>query len=408
MFWTGTPDIAVKGTPFTLVERNAVFRTNGSVQIAYTTGGVALPHGPFTESAYPYLVIGPIDVSFGSNPELDRAAAPPRLRGTVSTPEEEIASYRRRGDSTGVLPAPGSGTASTATSDCDPATAVIECPVEGGGTGPWRQMGVALPSGKSFDDCYRPGQLDTSVDRDQDGVDDGCEAELAVAFRPQLVLMSDDCDTRRQPYFASRYKWSNEWGDVILIFYAMSYVYDCGPAFSCGNSIPRCDTHRGDSEWIIAEVGRYSSSTRPWALKFATLSAHWRSDNNQTAGYQADDLEDAEGSPGFGAPRIWVAEDKHANYRSQSVCGGSGFINFDNCDNPDGLYHTLDVAAAYNLGRLFIPFIGALASPVYDRHSNNGNREYYWVEGARFCGWSYYTSGSCSGPYHESLTAYGF
>lgn len=220
--------------------------------------------------------------------------------------------------------------------------------------------------------------------------------------------MSDDCDTRRQPYFASRYKSSNEWGDVILIFYAISYVYDCGPPFTCGNSIPWCDTHRGDSEWIIVEVGRYTSSTRPWALKAATLSAHWRTDNDQTAGYQAEDLEDAEGSPGFGAPRIWVAEDKHANYRSESVCDSSGPFNLDNCDNPDGLYHTLDIAAAYNLGRFTIPFVGALASPVYDRHSNNGNAEYYWVQTSRFCGWSYYTSGDCAGPYEESLRAYGF
>ncbi|MBA3579396.1 MAG: hypothetical protein H0W42_05355 [Gemmatimonadaceae bacterium] len=407
IFWTGTPDIAVKGTPFTLVERSTALRT-GSVQRAYTVTGVARRHGPLTASDYPYLVIEPIDISFGADPEMQRAAAPVQPRGTVSTPAEEIAGYTRRGDSTVVLPSLQGSTMTASSTECDPNTAVIECPEDGGGTGPWRLMGVALPSGKSFDDCYRPGQFDTNVDRDQDGVDDGCEAELAIAFNPQIVLMSNDCDTRRQPYFAVRYAYSG--GDAIFIFYAISYVYDCGPPFTCGNDVPNCDTHRGDSEWIVAEVGRYSSSTRPWALKYATLSAHWNTDwgNDNTARYAAEDLEDADGSPAFGAPKIWVAQHKHANYRSQSVCDAAGYFNLDNCEHPDGLYHTLDIAAAYNLGRSFIPFLGASYSPVYDRRSNNGNAEYYWVPAARFCGWSYYTSGSCAGPYEESLRAYAF
>ena len=266
---------------------------------------------------------------------------------------------------------------------------------------------MALPSGRSFDDCYR-GDLNPSADIDQDFLDDDCEYELALAFRPQLVLMNNDCDTRRQPYFAARRKVSNDWGEVILIFYAISYVYDCGPPFACPGVYPFCDPHPGDSEWIILEVGRYSSSTRPWALKYATLSAHWRTDNDQTAGYEASDLEDAYGSPGFGAPRIWVAEDKHANYRSQIVCNSSGFGNFDNCDAPNALYQTLEVSSGFNLGRLGIPFIGTLASPAFDRLSANGNAEYYWVNTADFCGWGYYAGGECSGSYHESLTAYGF
>src|SRR6185312_6477999 len=111
-----------------------------------------------------------------------------------------------------------------------------------------------------------------------------------------------------------------------------------------------------------------------------------------TAGYAASDLEDAQGSPGFGAPRIWVSKNKHANYRTASVCGSywggfqdscawpvGCFIGFS-CPNPT--YFTLDFAPSANLGSHNFPFIGTLSSPVYDAITYSGRREYYWVNGA--------------------------
>ncbi|HWL39899.1 MAG TPA: hypothetical protein VNO75_06640 [Gemmatimonadaceae bacterium] len=427
MFWEGTPDIAVKGTPLTLSERAALFRATGSVQRAYTLTGTANPHGLLTQSAYPVLEISPIDVSFGSKPEQIRAAATSSTRRTVSTFEDEIESYRRNGDSSSAVAV--NGNPSSFVEECDPETTIMDCPGGGGGGGggvvvtPPRPMGVRLPSGKNFDQCYRPGQFLSSVDGDRDGIDDQCEAELAKEFSPQLVFMFLDCDPRRAPYFAARYANTSAFGGVIVIFYALSYVYDCGPPFTCPNSDPMgwCDTHRGDSEFLILEVGRYSDPARPWALKYATLSAHWGASGDNTAGYAAQNLEDAIGSPGFGAPRIWVSKGKHANYRSQIVCNSSGFWNTDDCGQPNGLFTEVfadtDTTALRNLGNRSFPFRGGLHNPVPDRGSlgatptpPNGHVEWFWENPTTlgFCGWSYYQSGPCSTRYSKSLEAYRF
>jgi hypothetical protein len=274
-------------------------------------------------------------------------------------------------------------------------------------------MGVSIPSGKTYNDCYKPGQFDETTDRDQDGVDDGCEFELAWAFRPQLRTMTNDCDLRRAPYFAVRQKTSNDWGGVIYIFYALSYFYDCGVPFSCPTFIAQCNPHAGDTEWIILEVGPSPvGSNGPWALKYGTLSAHWNTGNDQTAGYEASDLEDADNSPGFGAPRIWVAEDKHANYRTQGGCDGSGWLNLDNCEHPRSTYDTLDFLAQHNLGRKApgFRFIGDPGiSPVYDRtNPYNPSPEYFWNQAGHFCGWNYYPASPCAETYYTSLDAYGF
>lgn len=289
-----------------------------------------------------------------------------------------------------------------------------ECPPGGCDEGTYytRPMGVSIPSGKTYSTCFQPGVFDQNVDRDQDGVDDQCEFELAYAFRPQLKLMWNDCDTRREPHFAVRQKNSLDWGGVIYIFYAMSYVYDCGPPFWCPPLTSQCLPHMGDSEWVILEVGPSPpGSNGPWALKYGTLSAHWKTDNDQTAGYEASDLEDAEGSPGYGAPRIWIAQNKHGAYRTQGSCNGSGLLNLDDCNDPLQAYFTLDFNAAQNLGRLgpSTEFIGSFPlKPVYDRLTNNGNLEFFWSPDVAFCGWRQHPSTSdCTASYHKSLSAYG-
>ncbi|MEJ7760651.1 MAG: hypothetical protein WKF55_13790 [Gemmatimonadaceae bacterium] len=325
MNWTGTEDIAIKGLPRTLRERREKLRTNPAVEIAHTIQGVQLPHGILTNSDYPFLEITPADIDFGPTPEVTRHAATRKARPTISTPEEEIALFRQRGDSS--LRASGSSGTMMA-SACDDPTVIVECEGEtsgGGGSGP-RPMGVTLPSGKTYTTCFQPGGFDQLSDGDQDGVDDACEYELAFAFRPQTVLMTHDCDWLRQPHFAVRQNYSPYFGGVIVIFYAISYHYDCGPPFACPDAIANCRPHNGDSEWIVLEVGPSAIGVAgPWSLKYGTLSSHWGTANDQTAGYEASDLEDAQGSPGFGAPRIWVSEDKHGNYRTRNSCNGSGF-----------------------------------------------------------------------------------
>jgi hypothetical protein len=88
-------------------------------------------------------------------------------------------------------------------------------------------MGVSIPSGLDYNGCYRAGGWGYPIDLDSDGVLDSCEGELAVAFKPQVVLMANDCELRRAPAFAVRQKISTDWGGVILLFYANSLIYDC-------------------------------------------------------------------------------------------------------------------------------------------------------------------------------------
>lgn len=408
MWWQAAEEVLVEGTALTVAERRAAERSmegaaHRTSAVAYTREGHAVNRSVMGISDSPFLAITPAVLGFGEAPEQLRSAAPRLHRNTISTFAEEIRIYRERGDSL-TRARPDSGFPGLSfvipVEECDPYDPNAEC--DGGSSPPPRPMGVSIPSGKNYAACYQPGVFSTSVDRDQDGVDDQCEAELAIAFRPQLVFDRYDCEIRRQPQFASRQKVSPDWGGVILIFYAISYRFDCGYP----------DRHRGDSEWIIVEVGPSSDpSYAPWSLKYATLSAHWKSDwDDNTAGYAARDLEDAEGSPGFGAPRIWVALNKHANYRTQQVCDSAGFWNSDSCDDPMPGYATLTFGAAQNLGSRVEPFIGTLNNPVYDQITYSGLYEYYWVEDSQyFCGWVALTDTyGCAGSYWKSLTMYGF
>lgn len=401
MNWSADKDIYVEGTASTIDERREAeshfpAASNLSSAFVFSPAQTRLPHSLLSESKYSWLSITPIEKSFGDNPELQRLKATHYSRPHISTFEEEIALYKARGDS--MVRVSGDSGIKTVSSpfsnleECDPSGCGGYMPPPAG-----RPMGVSLPSGKTYSQCYQPGGFGTDVDGDQDGVDDGCEAELAIAFRPQLVTDWNDCETRRQPHFAAKQKYSNDWGGVIVIFYAVSYIYDCGP-----------NGHRGDTEWIILEVGPSTNSNYgPWSLKYGTLSAHWGTSIDNTAGYAAQDLEDAEGSPGFGAPRIWVAKGKHANYRTQTSCNSSGFWwNWDSCDSPMPYYFTLSFGSGQNLGNSSHQFVGGANSPVYDAINYSGLYEYYWVQGP-FCGWI--ASGiECADTYEKSLVPYGF
>lgn len=417
VWWESPEPIVVEGTALTFAERSSAERKIRTPPLssaaAYDAQGKVLAHSINTEATYPYLSIGPTTRSFGSDPENARSGAGHAARKTVSNFDEEMEIYRERGDSL-VRAHPDSTPGMTV-------SLIVECPPDptlecngGGSLPPPRPMGVSIPSGKNYASCYRPGFFDTTVDRDRDGVDDQCEAELAVAFQPQLVFDIFDCETRRQPQFAVRQKVSPNWGGVILIFYAISYMYDCGiPIWG--------DNHLGDSEWIIEEVGPSADpSYGPWSLKYATLSAHWKSGNDNTAGYEARDLEDAVGSPGFGAPRIWASTGKHSNYRTRVVCNSAGFINWDSCDNPGDMNWTflkpagglIPFGAGQNLGSTNVKFMGGPGLPIYNAITNTGTFEYFWPAG-KFCGWLTPPPPLpgfdwCAESYYRGLTLYGY
>lgn len=237
--------------------------------------------------------------------------------------------------------------------------------------------------------------------RDTDGVVDQCEYELADVFAPRLQFDSRDCNTGREPYWAAKYEVSPIDGEpVIKIFYAISYYKDCGsPNPSC--VIPACGDHEGDSEFIIVE-GKSNGST--WVLKRATLSAHFNVDaGGPVDTYDGHDMEYT-GSVYLGRPFIWVALDKHANYRSQSVCD-AGQWYYDTCDRP-GSRPIIEVLSSANLGRdqdLIIDEVGS-------RAGRPGIERYWGPNSYFFLGWydRYAARSSDTTAYGRLLRFFGF
>ena len=363
--WTGSDSILVMGVPQTVKER----LRNRPVSFAYDVRGRVVSIPILAAVPFPFLVIEPQAKSFGSDPEAIRMAAPARTGNTISTREEEWVA---------MLVPPST----MSEPDCDPATAVIECPGETGG-GSALDHATYLPSSFTFATCRPAGGVsDPSQDRDNDGIVDQCEYEIALSFRPRLQFDSNDCDTGREPYWAANYQVSPIDGrPVIRVFYAVSYYSDCGvPNIYCQYNA-NCYGHVGDSEFIIAEVAAYAGR---WALRRVTLSAHWNSDGtDQGVTYAAGDLEYG-GDINSTNPVIWVAEGKHANYRSQATCEGGAFFNLDRCDTP-GIRLELDVLQNANLGNSRVDQ-RIIDGPVVSRFARPGN-ENFWSESYFFLGW---------------------
>lgn len=116
--------------------------------------------------------------------------------------------------------------------------------------------------------------------------------------------------------------------------------------------------HNGDSEFVILKIrnpfagqnteGWYSTK---WELETATLSAHWQQSTEATATYGYSSLEYFDAYRG--RPRVWVARDKHANYRSKSVCDWGAYYT-DTCDDNTAA-GTLEVHPDRNIGNHWLP-----------------------------------------------------
>lgn len=359
--WTGTSDIVVFGTTATLRKRAAA----PSAEVGYTVAGQAVEVPVWGRPAFPYIAIAPAERRYGPDPEAKRGAATKQTRNTVSTRESEQLALM-------------------AESTCDPYTAVIECPIEPGtgGGGGYQPTGIQLPSQFTHTECT----TNLSTDQDLDRILDPCEYQLALAFRPRLAFDTDEDNADREPYWAvARHATQPGW---LRIFYLIAYREDGGTPNGGFTA------HQGDSEFIIIDVEHLGAAK--WALTRATLSAHWQKPTDNTATYGYDVLEFPESFRG--RPRIWVAEDKHANYRSKSVCDAGAWYA-DNCNDGRDTGETLDILASANVGNSF--HIGVrLLDRVTSRQGYPGI-EYLWT-GTSFRGWLT-PSGDGSGPYSESL-----
>jgi hypothetical protein len=420
--WRATPDVVVVATARTKAQ---VMETG--VVTGFNVRGDTVSVYPNQRMAFPVLAILRVDAPFGADPEATRRQAPRRGHSRVSTHEAEY------GDPTGGRPSPGrplglGRAGSAAPKDGEPeqvgASDVTPQADEDCGTEmscichynpsdprcqpsePPPSPGVPLPSG-FYDQTCRSAY----PDYDGDGVGDQCEYELARAFRPQLSISSTDWTTAREPYWAVYPTVrAGAWDPYqYQIFYALSYYEDDGtPRFY------QVKGHQGDSEYIVARV-RYYGYGR-WVVNSFFLTAHYGDWGDSSVDLPHDWFEWAQYTRG--RARIYVSEDKHANYKSRGDCDrGANWA--DNCDrNRDQVnnpFFEVEVLPSANLGNVskidsdgFRYPGNVLQNCVYSRvQQYNWVQECFWQYGWNFTGWQHpsdgYRDGTYSTPYYLGL-----
>jgi hypothetical protein len=358
--WAGTPDVVVTGHAVPRSQVSALPSLQG-----FRPGGepVAVPLG--VTLPYPLLVLAPAEEDFGTDPEARRAAAPRRDRRTVSTPDDEMAMITSEGS-------------------CGPYVRVcIPEPTYESPPG-----GQSLPSGFSAYSCTY--ELPAGSDPDGDGIRNDCEDELAYAFRPYLQFSLFEQYDGRQSYYAVRKVGPAEF----KIFYLLGYFKDGGHV---GTGV---GWHYGDAEFIVMRV---VWSGGVWGMNDAFLSAHWGKygfDSSSLRGYNEFNWPSGIRK----RPKIWVAEDKHANFSSQGKCD-EGANYADNCDQPRPALDSFQALPGRNIGNnLSGDILVACDSRVGDPYWYV-NLECFWT-GTSFSGWT--SLSPAAGGYASSLEWAGF
>lgn len=213
------------------------------------------------------------------------------------------------------------------------------------------------------------------TDADQDWLDDTCEYELAKAFAPAVAMSAQEACGLGEPYWAAKY-FPNlspyETGEFVRIAYMPSYYRDCGTA-----------GHWGDSEFIMIGI-HHNPATRHWEVKEMYTSAHAGTITNSSE-YTGDPgkLQYPSGRP-LTYPRVWVAKDKHANYRTQGECN-AGALWFDDCDD-NTTRGRLRVLKHRNVGSRFVDFFPSCAASQNPLYYQNGRTECFYTS-RKFEGW---------------------
>ncbi|MEW5930096.1 MAG: hypothetical protein AB1941_21785 [Gemmatimonadota bacterium] len=390
--WTGSGDLAVFGTTESLAE---VAKKGGALH-GYNPAGEPVRLGVFEAPSYVIVMLRPAEASFGADPEAVRAAVADRLRSTISRrevefsldpsatdPECSAAACRRGGKSPGEV---------TAMCLDDPSTEEIECePTE-----PQPTPTAGKDMGFSYGYCASP----SGDDADQDGIRDGCEQSLALTFAPLLRISAGDQCPVREPYWAAAL-WSGR-PNAVKVMYLVAYHEDCPNTalWPVGNT-----GHKGDSEWIIVTM-EAPSATDPnrWTTYSVTTSAHYRetSDATQTTSAGSWPSWRAEYKV---APVVFVALDKHANYKSWSDCE-NGAYGYDSCPGPtqDAV---VEISEYGNIGNNWAtPTAVRLKHEVRSIFTPITQTEYIWGTHVQrsmggiieyFCGWQ--ASGPCASGY---------
>lgn len=390
--WEATPDILVFGTSAGLADRYKA----GERELGFRTTGESDFVSVWTHSLQPYIAIRPTTSDFGGDPEAERAKAPKRARSTVTDRKEEYLA---------------------ATLDCSLAPSSDCVPVSGRTAASMTtSIGVFLPSHMTWAYCRSTTQWN---DVDRDGITDECEDPLARAFAPTLWESATDDAIGKEPFYSvSPYPYAL---GKIQIIYALSYYRDAG------DPLTRSYAHDGDSEFIIVEVVPIGDNfTTNFAVDYVFLSAHWDTEveSSQRVHYSNlwfnNDVHRA-------SAEVWVAEDKHANYRSRAACENGGWSPFGlSADECDDLYYKKPLVDWYpwrgNLGSQYhaanpmpdMQMQNCVSALVYDPPdvSPRVGTECYWNVGARFAGWvgniTWQDYDHLSTPYQKIVSSFYF
>ncbi len=257
----------------------------------------------------------------------------------------------------------------------------------------------------------------TLADYDADGLADWCEQALADSFAPELFYKYGDY-VGREPYWAAQ---PAGYGSVIIA-YLLSYYVDGGCLeFQCA-VVPfhvAEGGHAGDSEDIYLTV-YYNRDTHHWVLEKAAYSRHFDYGVYSKGSNEYPDLQYTSRQGGY--PLVFVAQNKHANYKGLIECnhGGGGpfgigaLFDADTCEGNDTRVrvetHTPFVFPGnytqwYNIGSRAVPFADCV--PSRDVYSGNGRLECYWTD-QRFRGWYPYSDQGDASSYSSKLAAMGF
>jgi hypothetical protein len=261
---------------------------------------------------------------------------------------------------------------------------------------------------------YPTNCFSVGTDTDQDGLSDRCENDIALAFAPRMRYHQGD-DVGRESYWAAKRE-----GGMIRVIYLLGYYFDLGlinsndyiacKLSSVGGILASCDGHHGDSEHIVLTLS-YNSTTRHWLLDRAALSHHdgyIQTTKPKGALYPSMQWGNKIG----GAPLIWVAQGKHANYPTQAACdagNGGGFLidlvfSYDTCSGNNSFY-TPNSGGQRNIGSQLQQLKGCVPSenPFYQVPRRE---ECFW-SASRFYGWQIDRTTSSTG-YRAHLIRWGF
>lgn len=252
-----------------------------------------------------------------------------------------------------------------------------------------------------------------ATDTDSDGVDDNCELAVAAAFAPLLVVNPSGCNwdtTVKPPRLGGGYLFAvQRVGDAVRVAYLPAYFRDCGwSGVKCALPGVDCEGHAGDSEMIALDI--VVDGAERWRTTRVFLSAHCFGRTGASCRwYEADQFAEFAWYMGrtAGAPVVWVAEGRQANYPSRRACD-AGHHAIDTCDRHTLAYRFPIYGNAQNIGSAQRPAAAdgcmrAADMPLRSALTGPGT-ECFWTERA-FRGWQEADGGTTAYAYYLATVA---